>query len=585
MNSQTKQDEILKILLDEKLISEETINKAKDKARISGKTTETVLMEDKIVNEEDFAKAKAKAFSLPYRNLTGENIDEKVIMIIPAEVAKNYNVICFEFDSSAKKIKVGIVEPTNFKAVEAINYLAKEENLETEFFLISEASFEISFKHYQTFNREISTALKSKKDSESEEIKLVEEGSSVNLEDATKSAPVIRIVSVIIRHAIDGKASDIHIEPLAHESRVRYRIDGILHTSLVLPKNIHLAVVARIKVMANLKLDETRIPQDGRIRVSINNLEIDLRVSVMPLLDSEKVVMRILNLSEKAPTLKSLGFEGASLEIIENNIKKTEGLFLITGPTGSGKSTTLFSILNNMNKEGINISTLEDPIEYFIEGANQSQIRPEIGYNFASGLRYLLRQDPNVIMLGEIRDTETAELAIHAGLTGHFVLSTLHTNDAIGGVSRLIDMGVEPFLLSSTLNTLLAQRLARKICPNCKVEAKVPEEVIVQIKEEIAKMPEGYVNEIIKDFDIKNIKVYKGAGCPHCGNTGYLGRSLVSEAIDINEQMKEMIIDKKLIKIEDIKKTQKFVTIKQDGVVKVLEGITTIEEVLRVMYD
>jgi type IV pilus assembly protein PilB len=338
--------------------------------------------------------------------------------------------------------------------------------------------------------------------------------------------------------------------------------------------------------MANLKLDETRIPQDGRIRVRIGDKDVDLRISILPLLGDEKVVMRILDVSKKAPTIEDLGFMGNSLKIIKKNIKKTEGMFLMTGPTGSGKSTTLFSILNILNKEGVNISTLEDPVEYYIAGVNQSQVKPEIGFTFASGLRALLRQDPNIIMVGEIRDNETAELAVHAGLTGHFVLSTLHTNDAIGAIPRLVDMGAEPFLLGSTLNTVVAQRLVRKICSFCKAEENLPEQKIKDAEENLNKVPEAYIKENLPDFNIKNLVFYKGKGCSHCGNTGYSGRLVIAEIIDITDDIKEIIIEnKKTLKTEDLVKSQNFITIKQDSIIKVLLGLTTMEEVSRVLSE
>jgi len=481
---------------------------------------------------------------------------------------------------------VGITDPDNFKAIEAVDFLSKEEGLEVEYYLISDPSFDNAFKQYKTLTKEISTALETRAEEKAKELaETKKEEKRINIEEVIKSAPVAKIVSVIIRHAVEGRASDIHIEPLQKESRVRYRIDGVLHTSLVLPKNVLSAIVARVKVLANLKLDETRIPQDGRIRMIINEQEIDLRVSILPLVGEEKVVMRILDVSGGAPDLEELGFSGIGLGIIKKNIKKTDGMFLITGPTGSGKSTTLFSILDIINKEGVNISTLEDPVEYFIQGVNQSQVRPEVGFTFASGLRSLLRQDPDVIMVGEIRDNETAELAIHAGLTGHFVLSTLHTNDAIGVIPRLLDMKAEPFLLASTLNTVIAQRLARKICSHCRSGYKAPDDIAADIKKEIKEIPVD-LKSYIKNFNVNKLILYKGAGCQHCANSGYSGRVAVAEALDINDQIKEIIIDqKRALKTEDIMDSQKFINMKQDGIIKALQGLTTWEEILRVVYD
>jgi len=316
--------------------------------------------------------------------------------------------------------------------------------------------------------------------------------------------------------------------------------------------------------------------------MTVNNKDIDLRVSILPLLDDEKVVMRILDVSQGAPTLEDLGFMGHELEVMKKNIAKTDGMFLITGPTGSGKSTTLFSILNKINQEGVNIVTLEDPVEYFIKGINQSQIKPEIGYTFASGLRSFLRQDPNIIMVGEIRDNETAELAIHASLTGHFVLSTLHTNDAMGAIPRLFDMKVEPFLLGSTLNIVVAQRLGRKICPHCKIEDKLPNDLLADIKQEISQIPADLLKKLLPKLDLKNLKFYRGKGCPRCGNIGYIGRVALAEVLDITDEIREIIKDEnKILTIDNVKQSQLFTTIKQDGIIKVLLGLTTMEEVLR----
>jgi len=408
-------------------------------------------------------------------------------------------------------------------------------------------------------------------------------------QDDINSAPVSRIVSVIIRHAVEARASDIHIEPFAKESRVRYRIDGILHTSLTLPKSIHNAVIARIKVLAKLKLDETRIPQDGRIRLVISNREIDFRVSTLPLSSSEKVVMRILDTVRAIQSLENLGFNQLCLHRMQEGIKKTSGIVLVTGPTGSGKTTTLYSLLNILNQEGVNISTLEDPIEYEIKGINQSQVRPRIGFSFANGLRSLLRQDPNIIMVGEIRDEETGELSIHASLTGHLVLSTLHTNDAIGAVFRLLDMKIERFLLASTLKTVVAQRLARRLCDHCKKEMELSPDAKQDILNELKEVPEKVIKVELPTFTnleevFSHHKLYEAVGCQRCENTGYSSRVSVAEVIEINDELKEMINSGKGdLNIEMVKKTEDFVSIKQDGIIKVLQGVTTLEEILRVI--
>ena len=577
-----KQEEFVKLLMTKNLVSAEQIAEVAQEAEIGQKSFEETLIEKKIISAETAAKLKAELYGLPYTDLIEKDIEAGVLNTISNEVAENYRIVCF--DKTSDKIMIGLTDPDNFKAIEAVDFLAKEWGLRPEYYLISRASFKAVAKQYKSLDKELSSALESR--AAEEDLVTTKEKDSAELDEITKSAPVAKIVSVVIRNAVEGGASDIHIEPLAKETRIRYRIDGVLHTSLVLPKSLHAALVARVKVMANLKLDETRVPQDGRIRLVINDKDVDFRVSTLPLIGAEKVVMRILETSKKAPTLEDLGYEGIQLKVIKKNLKKTEGILLTTGPTGSGKSTTLFSLLTMLNREGVNIATLEDPVEYQIKGVNQSQIKPDIGYTFASGLRSFLRQDPDIIMVGEVRDEETAELAIHAALTGHYVLSTLHTNSAPSAITRLVDMQVQPFLLGSTIHTIIGQRLARKICAHCKEAMKIPDELRAQIEADIAKITAEYIGKIIKNFDEKKISFYKGRGCPRCGNTGYAGRLALSEVLDITDEIKNLIIEgKKHLSPKDIRESQQYVTIKQDGLIKALAGLTAYEEVLRVCSD
>ena len=575
-----KQVELLQAIEKKGKISPEQLAEIKKQSSASGISVDNILLDKKLVDPEELAQIKAEILNFPYKSLIGVKINNSNLDIIPFEVANNYKIICFE--KKGEVINIGILDPDNLKAFEAVDFLAKESNVKAKYHLISEQSFDSAIKQYRTLKEEISTALKHKAE---EEDRGVRKG-KVEFEEMFKSAPIAKIVSVIMRHAVEGRASDIHIEPLPKETRVRYRIDGILHTSLILPKNIHGALIARIKVMANLKLDETRVPQDGRIREKVNDKEIDFRISILPLVDTEKVVMRILDVTRGAPKLEELGFMGKALEVMKENIKSPDGIFLVTGPTGSGKSTTIFSILDILNIEGVNISTLEDPVEYFIKGANQAQIRPEVGFTFATGLRSLLRQDPDIIMVGEIRDNETAELAVHAGLTGHFVLSTLHTNDALGAIPRLMDMKVEPFLLSSTLRIVAAQRLARKICEYCKKEAKIPENTMAKVKKTIDKIPPDVIKELVDGYNPGKLVFYIGEGCSRCANTGYSGRVAISEVLHINSKIKEIINEKSSsLTEEEVKKNQPFTTIVEDGVIKALKGLTSLEEVMRVIED
>lgn len=456
--------------------------------------------------------------------------------------------------------------------------MGKDENLQVKYFIVSPSGFKNAFKQYGALKQEAEEALAGVFRTVLDVEKKPEKAGGV--QGIIRSAPVSKMVLVIIRHAIDGRASDIHIEPQVSETRIRYRVDGILHTSLVLPKYIHSAIVARIKVLANLKLDETRKPQDGRIRLNIEGRDIDFRISTLPLFEGEKVVMRVLDTQAQKLTLQDLGFHKHHIAFLEEAIKNTHGTVLVTGPTGSGKTTTMYSLLEMLNKEGVNIITLEDPVEYYIPGVNQSQINPDVGYTFANGLRSILRQDPNIIMLGEIRDQETAELVVHASLTGHLVLTTLHTNNAVGAVPRLLDMGVEPFLLSSTINLVLAQRLARRICPDCKVEDSISDEVVQKIEKEVEEIPKTYLEGIII---AKPYTLYRGKGCSSCGNKGYKGRVVVSEMFMFDKPMQELVT--KGFRSQEVSlalKQQNFITLRQESLLKALLGQTTLEEVFRV---
>ncbi|MFA5131437.1 MAG: GspE/PulE family protein [Patescibacteria group bacterium] len=581
-----KIDQLLSLLQSKNLIPAEKISEIKTAIKKDNTDLESYLVRHNLIEEEKLTAVKAELNGLPYYSLLSEEVPENILKFLPEEIAKTYHIICFGRED--KSIKVGLLEP-DIRSMEAVNFLAADEKLQVQYYLISNSSYQKVFKQYQKLEEEISTALEVKAKEEGEELIAVKgDDEGVSAEDIN-SAPVSRIVSVIIRHAVEARASDIHIEPFEKESRVRYRIDGILHTSLTLPKSIHNAIIARIKVLAKLKLDETRVPQDGRIRLLVSNHEVDFRVSTLPLASQEKVVMRILDTAKGAPTLEGLGFSKLALRRISTGIKKTSGIFLVTGPTGSGKTTTLYAVLNILNQDDVNISTLEDPIEYEMKGVNQSQIRPKIGFSFASGLRSLLRQDPNIIMVGEIRDEETAELSIHASLTGHLVLSTLHTNDALGAIFRLLDMKIERFLLSSTLRTVVAQRLARRLCDYCKQPVELSSDANQEIKDELKTAPLNIVKEELPEFNtaedvFEKYKVYKAVGCPRCENTGYSSRVAIMEVIEINESLQEMInIGSKDLNIEAVKKTEDFISIKQDGIIKVLQGLTTMEEILRVI--
>jgi type IV pilus assembly protein PilB len=563
-------------LIKKGLVTEAKLDLIMAKIETPNLPLEKILVDEKLIKEEELLQIKSEIFNLPAISLEDAEVFQEVINLMPQKVAENYQAVIFERQNNI--IKIGLVNPGDFLAHEAVDFLAKGQGLKAQYFVISYSDFNRFLSKYGE-TRELKKALASAQEKFEVKEKKGEKATAQSLEAMIKAAPVAKIASVVVKNAVEGKASDIHIEPGRKESRIRYRVDGMLHTSLTLPHYLHMALVSRIKVLANLKLDETRIPQDGRIRMEFDGRDVDLRVSVLPMLNSEKVVIRVLDTSAGIPTLEELGFSDYHIEILKRSISKPFGVMLLTGPTGSGKTTTLYSILNMIKTETSNITTLEDPIEYYVAGVNQSQINTEVGFSFASGLRALLRQDPNVIMVGEIRDTETAELVVHAGLTGHMVFSTLHTNSAWGGIPRLIDMKVEPFLLSSTLNLVIAQRLVRKICPDCKREEKLPPALLEKVKNEIKAIPDEYLGTAGD-----NLKFYHGAGCEECNNSGYIGRTIIGEMLEIGTEMRD-IISKEDFSSEIVKeqlKKQKYVTLFQDGLVKAVKGLTSIDEIMRV---
>jgi len=581
MLSKSQVQELLTILLEAGRLTDDQIKALEEDALKSNKSLETLLIEQRLVDDEFLIKAKGTLLGLPYADLTSKDTSPAIINLIPRSVSESNKAISFEREGA--QVSIGMVDPLDIRARQAIDFFADTNNIRPRYFIISNASYNHAFKKYEALGKEVEKALEVAKEkyvsAPAKEVSKEEK-----IEEIIKGAPVSRIVSVIMRHAFEGNASDIHIEPFGNETRVRYRVDGVLRTSLSLPKYIHPSIISRIKVLANLKLDETRIPQDGRITETFNGKLIDFRISTLPLQDNEKVVMRVLDTTKGVPTLEQLGFRTQFIDAIKEEIKKPHGMCLITGPTGSGKSTTLFTILNMRNEERVNISTLEDPVEYEIKGVNQSQVRPEVGFTFASGLRALLRQDPNVIMVGEIRDGETGELAVHAALTGHLIFSTIHTNDAMGVIPRLIDMKVEPFLLSATINIAIAQRLARRICERCKTAITVPIEVENRVRPDIMAIPAAYRAHL--DLTKSPWTFYKGRGCLRCNNTGYSGRVAVAEIMAFDEEMKQFVargfpVDK----VKEALKKKGVITLKEDGLLKALEGSTTIEEVMRITAE
>jgi type IV pilus assembly protein PilB len=515
-----------------------------------------------------------------------QKIDKMVLNLISEDLARKHQMAFFA--KAGRVLKVAMLNPQDIEALNVLQFIAEKEKMEIEVYSISRADIQEILNNYKSAESVIEEAVQSfDTESEGDDGKGIlsssDDEDDSKIGEVIKDAPIAKLVQVVINHAIEGKASDIHIEPIENSYRVRYRVDGVLHASLVLPKDVGRAVISRIKILANLKIDEKRKPQDGRFKIEINGNKIDFRISSLPVIEGEKIVMRVLDKESGLMDLESLGLLGRNHDVLSRRIMEPYGIILITGPTGSGKSTTLYAFLSILNKEERNIITLEDPVEYFIEGINQSQIKPEIGYTFASGLRSILRQDPNVIMVGEIRDNETAELAIHAALTGHLVFSTLHTNSAVGSIPRLIDMEVEPFLLSYSLRALVAQRLVRRVCEKCKVEMEIPNKLMQEIENELKDISD---NELAR-YGLsrkERPRFYHGKGCEECKKLGLRGRLAIYEVLEVTDEVQKLITEGRATEndIREQSMKQGMITMKQDGLLKAWKGTTTLSEVERV---
>lgn len=572
---------LIQKLVEKKIITEEqAITLEKELAEeFKESTEEDFLLIKRILNEEDLNKLKSEIYNTPsFEEDEDFSVPVETLAIIPEESARFYRTIPLGLEDNI--LKVGMVDPENIKAREAIDFLARQQNYFLNLYLISQRQFDKYIKQYRSTEEEVGKALTELETELGAEknVQLVAEKDS-NLDRLTDEAPIIKMVGVILRHAIDGKASDIHIEPEEKQLRIRFRMDGILYSSLFLPIHTHPSIIARIKILSNMRIDETRVPQDGRFSTKIDAKQVDFRVSTLPTKLGEKMVIRVLDPSEGLRTYEEIGLSGVNYEIIKEAVQKPFGMILATGPTGSGKTTTLYSILQELNNPEYNVVTLEDPIEYYMEGVNQSQIRPEIGYDFGQGLRSVVRQDPDIIMVGEIRDEESASLAVQAALTGHVVLSTLHTNNAIGVVPRLIDMKIKPFLLPATLNIAMAQRLALRLCPYCKEKMKPSKEIEKFILKELESAPAKSKEGI----DLNDIYIYKPVGCPKCNMKGERGRVGVFEILRMTPELEAIIIsDPNESKILAEAKRQGMITMKQDGLIKVINGEVSLEEVLRV---
>jgi type IV pilus assembly protein PilB len=560
---------LAQILVGKGKISKETHDEIVMESLNTGQPVDKIAEEKGLVSDDDLARAKAELYNVPFVNLLEVGVSTEALQALPKAVAEKFSLLPFAVDRKANILSVAMVNPLDLEAVE---FIERKSGYKVAAFIAPKDRIikSITERYFQNLSAEVTAALR-------ETIPIGEElGRITRIGEVIREAPIAKIVSTFLEFAIRSRASDVHIEPEEEKTRIRYRIDGILHEKLILPKKLHEALVSRIKVMCDMKIDEKRVPQDGRFNFRAGGQEVDLRVSTLPTINGEKVVMRLLKKTGNIPTLGELGIRGTALQTFEEAILRPHGIILVCGPTGSGKTTTLYSVLSKVNLPKVNIVTIEDPVEYKIAGINQVQINPQAGLTFANGLRSFLRQDPNIIMVGEIRDQETTGLAIQASLTGHLVFSTLHTKSAAQALPRLLDLGAEPFLLTSSVTCIVGQRICRRVCLNCREEYGPSEDLLADAKKVLSKL---FPTD-------KKITFVRGAGCENCNGTGYMGRIGIFEVLRMSEKIGRLILERaSAMEIERLACEEGMITMKQDGYLKVMEQITTIEEVLRVAQD
>ncbi len=562
----TKYKMLGKILIEKNLISQEDLQEALLAQKSTNLRLGQILVKKGLVTEDDILSALSERYGVPYQSTLQYDDRENSFKNIPVMFLKKNKIVPFK--SVKNTIFVAVSDVLNIQPLDDLKMLFPNCSLDPVLTTDDEITRVIQ-QHYDSAASESTTEVL--EDLEGSEFEMLSGpiAETEDILDMANEAPIIRLVNTILKQAVNDRASDIHIEPYEKELFVRFRIDGILYKMFNPPKKFQNAIISRIKIMANLNIAENRLPQDGRIQIKIGGKDIDIRVSIFPTHYGERVVLRLLNKTDMSFNLDSLGFSEKSLATYNRLIQKTHGIILVTGPTGSGKTTTLYSVLMRLNTPDVNILTVEDPIEYQIPGIGQMQVKPKIDLTFANGLRSILRQDPDVIMIGEIRDLETAEIAVQAALTGHRVFSTLHTNDAASGITRLVDMGVEPFLIASSVNALLAQRLVRTICPHCKESYKPTSKMLAELG--------------LSMKDLKGGKLFRGKGCEKCLNTGYMGRVGIYELLEVNSEIRKMILaHADSNEIKDYAVSKGMITLLQDGLLKAAAGITTVEEVMRV---
>ena len=569
-NLDINQRSTAELLLQGHELTQEQYNALKTESTNASIDIDELLAKKKLVSDETFYEYRAKLLNVPYISIATLPLSPEALTFIPKAVAERFVLLPFGYDKANQTLSIAMANPLD---LEAINFVKQKTGLTIIVFqgVPSEIGASIGTQYSFGLIGDVKQALK-----ETERFTTIKTFDQQSISEVIKEAPIAKIVSTILEYAMKSRASDIHVEPMEERVRVRYRIDGILYERLSLPLGVREAVISRIKILSGMKIDEHRTPQDGRFNFKFGEEEVDLRVSVLPTTYGEKIVLRLLKKSGGVATMADLGLKGSALKTLETAILRPHGIIIVCGPTGSGKTTTLYSVLSKLNTAKVNILTLEDPVEYQIAGANQVQVNPDVGLTFASGLRSFLRQDPNIILVGEIRDSETAGLAIQAALTGHLVFSTLHTSTAAGTLPRLIDMGAEAFLLSSTINAVVGQRIARKICNDCRVSYPIPESIL---KEMITVLGPLFPKS-------QEPKLFKGKGCEICGLSGYHGRIGIFEVMSITEKVAQLILQKTdATTIERQAVAEGMITMKQDGYLKVLEGVSTLDEILRVAQD
>lgn len=577
------QDKLTSLLVEEGLVAAETLASAKEEAAKTSKPLFSLLTDKDIIDDELLTHAIAQVSGVPYVNLANTIIDQNILTLLPEDIAERFMAV--PLAEVQNRLAVAMIDANN---VQAVDYLANRIQRPLKVFMASESGVRHVLDQYKTDLSSVDQAAKASQDEEK-----AEEASDVKT--IVQDSPISQALSKILEYAIKSRASDIHVEPLENALKIRCRVDGVLREVMQLPKSIEPALVSRVKILANLKIDEHRVPQDGQFAVKVANKEVDLRIAISPVVWGEQIVIRLLDKSGNSFDLEEMGYAGRSLRVIRHGIKQPNGMVLTSGPTGSGKSTSLYALIKEIKDDTVNIVTLEDPVEYKMAGVNQIQVNAEVGLTFANGLRSILRQDPDVVMVGEIRDSETAGLAVQAALTGHLVFSTLHTNSAAGVLPRLLDMKIEPFLIASTVNTIIGQRLVRRVASKRETYQSSPIEtqsilatvghLLPKTKEEVAKVSAdlGY-----KDLPLAGQSAYtlvRGIDSPQSPH-GYSGRAGIYEVMDVNQEIQKLIISRaSSAEIQRVAVSQGMITMRQDGYLKALTGVTTLEEVNRVTSD